>query len=280
MAHPWKFFMRGGVMQASIRSGADLLALPELDQKLWVALAMPTRDVAIDPATMDLLDPDKDGRVRVPDILDAVAWIGATWKNADDVLKSSDQVALAAIKDPAIASAAKRILSDAGKASATSVSLTDVLDAVKKFVDTTLNGDGIIIAATAGTDADTAKAIDEAVAAVGAATDRSGKPGVDQAKADAFFADVDAAAAWLTGAEAASPLGAATAGRRRAGRDQGQDRRLLRAHRARRLRRPRAAGVNGQDADFVALGAKALTAAPTTSPSCRWRGSRPASRCR
>jgi hypothetical protein len=261
MAHKWQFFMRGGVMQASIRSGADLLALPELDQKLWVALAMPTRDVAIDPATMDLLDPDKDGRVRVPDILEAVAWIGATWKNADDVLKSSDQVALAAIKDPAIASAAKRILSDAGKASATSVSLTDVLDAVKKFVDTTLNGDGIIIAATAGTDADTAKAIDEAVAAVGAATDRSGKPGVDQAKADAFFADVDAAAAWLTGAEAASPLGAATAAAAdalaaiKAKIDDYFARTALAAYDGRAL-----VGLNGQDADFVALGAKALTA--------------------
>ena len=100
-------------MQASLASGADILALPELDQKLWVALAMPTRDVAIDPATMDLLDPDKDHRVRVPDILDAVKWIGATWKSADDLLKSSDQVALAAIKDPAVASAARRILADA-----------------------------------------------------------------------------------------------------------------------------------------------------------------------
>jgi hypothetical protein len=63
MAHQWHFFRAGGVDQVSLKSGADLLALPELDQKLWVALAMPTRDVAIDPATMDLLDGDKDGRV-------------------------------------------------------------------------------------------------------------------------------------------------------------------------------------------------------------------------
>ena len=261
MAHKWQFFMRGGVMQASIRTGADLLALPELDQKLWVALAMPTRDVAIDPATMDLLDPDKDSRVRVPDILDAVKWIGATWKNPEDVLKSSDQVALSAIKDPAIASAAKRILSDAGKADATSVTLADVLDAVKKFADTTLNGDGIVIAATAGADADTAKAIDDAVAAVGAATDRSGKPGIDQAKADAFFADVDAAAAWLGGSEAASPLGAATAAAAdalaavKAKIDDYFARTALAAYDGRAL-----VGLNGQDADFVALGAKALTA--------------------
>jgi hypothetical protein len=110
MAHQWHFFRAGGVDQVSLKSGADLLALPELDQKLWVALAMPTRDVAIDPATMDLLDGDKDGRVRVPDILDAVKFVGATWKNADDLLKGGDSLALAAIKDAAVAGAAKRIL--------------------------------------------------------------------------------------------------------------------------------------------------------------------------
>lgn len=260
MAHPWKFFMRGGVMQASLASGADILALPELDQKLWVALAMPTRDVAIDPATMDLLDPDKDHRVRVPDILDAVKWIGATWKSADDLLKSSDQVALAAIKDPAVASAAKRILADAGKADATAIALADVLDAVKKFTDTTLNGDGIVIPASAGADAATAKAIEDAIAAVGGVTDRSGKPGVDQAKADAFFKEIDDAAAWLAKADAAATLGADTA---KAADALAAVKAKIEDYFARTALAafdPRAtAGVNGQDADFIALGAKALS---------------------
>ena len=260
MAHPWKFFMRGGVMQASLATGADILALPELDQKLWVALAMPTRDVAIDPATMDLLDPDKDHRVRVPDILDAVKWIGETWKSADDLLKSSDQVALAAIKDGAVASAAKRILADAGKASATAVALTDVLDAVKKFADTTLNGDGIVIPASAGADAATAKAIEDAIAAAGSVTDRSGKPGIDQAKADAFFKDIDDAAAWLGKADAAATMGADTAKAAdalaavKAKIEDYFARAALAAFDARAT-----AGVNGQEADFVALGAKTLS---------------------
>ena len=261
MAHKWQFFMRGGVMQAAIRNGADLLALPELDQKLWVALAMPTRDVAIDPATLDLLDGDGDRRVRVPDILAAVKWIEATWKSADDLLKPADRVALAAIKDAAVAGAAKRILSDAGKADATAVSLADVTDAVKKFADTKLNGDGIVIPATAGDDADTAKAIEEAVAAVGGVTDRSGKPGVDQAKADAFFADVDKAHAWHGGAAAASPLGADTAAAAAALAKVKAKIEDYFARAALAAYDPRAvAGVNGQEADFVALGAKALSA--------------------
>jgi hypothetical protein len=41
MGHDWHFFRAGGVDQVSLRNGADVLALAELDQKLWVALAMP-----------------------------------------------------------------------------------------------------------------------------------------------------------------------------------------------------------------------------------------------
>ena len=96
-------------------------------------------------------------------------------------------------------------------ASASAIALADVLDAVKKFADTTLNGDGIVIAEAAGDDASTKQAIEEAIAAVGAVTDRSGKPGVDQAKVDGFFADVDKAAAWHQAADGAAPLGADSA---------------------------------------------------------------------
>src|SRR5262249_343576 len=44
-AHRWKFFRAGGVDQVLLRDGRDIVRLAELDQKLWVALAMPTRGV-------------------------------------------------------------------------------------------------------------------------------------------------------------------------------------------------------------------------------------------
>lgn len=259
MAHKWHLFRAGGVDQVAIRSGADLLALPELDQKLWVALAMPTRDVAFEPETMDLLDDDKDGRVRVPDILAAVRWIGATWKNADDVLKGSDTVALASIKDAAVAVAAKRVLADLGKGDATSIALAHVNDVVKAFVDTKLNGDGVIIPDSAD-DPDLKLAIEQAMAAAGTVADRSSKPGIDQAKVDAFFADIDAAAAWHAAEAEKSPLGAATGAAADAlaaikpKLDDYFARTALAGFDARAI-----AGLNPQEAEFVALGAKALT---------------------
>ena len=44
-SHTWNFFRAGGFDQVQIDTGADLLALKELDQKLWVALSCPTRGI-------------------------------------------------------------------------------------------------------------------------------------------------------------------------------------------------------------------------------------------
>ena len=54
-----------------IRTGADIANLATLDQKLWTALSCPTRGIRFDAKTLELLDSDKDGRIRVPEILPA-----------------------------------------------------------------------------------------------------------------------------------------------------------------------------------------------------------------
>jgi len=196
MEHRWHFFRAGGVDQVSLRDGKDLMAIAGLDQKLWVALAMPTKGVDLDPNTLDLIDTDKDGRIRVHDIQREVEFIGATFKDPDDVLKSADEVELSDLKDDKVVAAAKRMLKDLGKADAKLITVADA-DAIQKaFADTKLNGDGIVTAASTD-DAELAKLIEDAIAAVGGVTDRSGKPGIDQAKADAVMAAIDERAAWL-----------------------------------------------------------------------------------
>src|ERR1043166_7430340 len=105
--HPWKFFRVGGVDQVTFRDGADIAHLDQLDQKLWMTLAMPTRGVEFDARTADLLDLDKDGRIRPPEVIAAVKWSEAAFKNLGDLLKGGDAVALDAIKDPNILAGAK-----------------------------------------------------------------------------------------------------------------------------------------------------------------------------
>jgi hypothetical protein len=212
MTHSWHFFRSGGVDQVSLRDAADLAALPQLDPKLWVALAMPTTGVDVDPATLKLIDTDNDGRIRMEDVLATVEWIGKTWKDPGAVLKGSESLSLSAIADPKVARAAKQVLKDVGKADAKDISLADIVDVAKVFAATKLNGDGIVTPDTASDDAATKQVIEEAIAAVGALPDRSGKDGIDQAKVDAFFKQLDELAAWAKAGEDAAirPAGDAT----------------------------------------------------------------------
>jgi hypothetical protein len=212
MPHRFHFFRAGGVDQVSLRDGSDMLALAELDPKLWMALSMPTRGVGIDSETLTLLDADGDGRLRVPDILAALVWAKVTFVEPGTLLASKDRVELTALADPKVVSAAKRILSDLGTPGASAISVADTMAISKAFAETLLNGDGIVIAASARDDVPLRKVIEDAIACVGSITDRSGKPGIDQALADALFREVDARASWLGGRAAAStPLAAGTA---------------------------------------------------------------------
>jgi hypothetical protein len=199
-SHPWQFFRAGGVDQVALRSGADILNLAGLDQKLWVALACPTRGLEFDPRTLDLIDADKDGRIRVPEVLQTIEWMSQVLKDMNDLLDGRDALPLSAITDKteigaAVLAGAKRILHNLGHASATSICLADVANTVKIFAGTKLNGDGIVPAESA-VDEGTAKAIEDIIATMGALTDRSGKPGVDQANVDAFFAQASALSTW------------------------------------------------------------------------------------
>jgi hypothetical protein len=64
--HKWRFFRSDGVDQVRLETADDLRHLDQLDQKLWAALACPTRGVEFDEKTLALLDADQDGRIRVP----------------------------------------------------------------------------------------------------------------------------------------------------------------------------------------------------------------------
>ncbi len=258
-SHRWQFFRAGAVDQVSLRDGADVLSLPDLDQKLWVALAMPTTGVDIDSETLTLLDSNKDGRIRVQDIVDAVAEIKRSFKSPTDVLTSKDAVKLSAIADDKIVAAAKRMLADLNKKEADSISIEDVNAVTKAFADTTLNGDGIIIPESTD-DALARTAIADAIANVGSVPDRSGKPGIDKALAEQFFKDVDTHVAWLDAGGAARVLGDATeaaAEALRAVRDKIDDF-FTRCRMAAFDARAQAA-LSGQEAELVAIAPKALS---------------------
>ena len=198
--HQWKFFTAGGFDQVKLDTGADLMNLNQLDQKLWVALACPTTGLEFCSKTAVLIDTDKDGRIRAPELISAVKWAGSMLKNPDDLVKGGDTVPFSAINDSTpegkqLLASAKQICTNLGKKDATGISVSDASDANKIFVNTVLNGDGVIIAESATDDA-TKAVINDIAACMGTLPDRSGKGGIDQAKTDAFFAECVAFDAW------------------------------------------------------------------------------------
>jgi hypothetical protein len=212
--HIWKFFRAGGFNQVVIGSGADLLNLDQLDQKLWVALACPTTGVEFDKTTLALIDSDKDGRVRAPELIAAAKWAAGLIKNPDDLLKGSATLKPSAINDATpegklIASFARQVL---GKGDNDEVNFDEAAAAAATFAAKPFNGDGIVPADSASDDA-TKAVIADIINCLGAASDVSGKPGVSQAKVDQFFAEAAAYSEWWKKAEADStvlPLGVNT----------------------------------------------------------------------
>lgn len=204
-SHTWKFVRVGGVEQITIRNGQDIVNLDQLDQKLWVALACPTKLLEFDSRTLELLDLDKDSRIRAPEIIAVVQWVRDVFKNPDDLLKGGDSVPLAAINDAtptgeSLLKGAKQVLANLDKPTATAITLADVSDTAKIFASTKFNGDGIV-PPEATADEATKKLIEEIILTQGGLPDRSGKLGVNQAKLDAFIAEAAALTAWQTKAE-------------------------------------------------------------------------------
>lgn len=204
--HRWRFFRSGGVDQVSLDSGADIKALRELDPKLWMSLSCPVQGLELEARTLTLIDSDKDGRVRVPEVVEVVEWACARLKNPDDLLKRSETLPLSAINDAdaegkQLLTSARRILAGLGRPDADAIAVADVADAAKNFAATRFNGDGIVPPAAANDEA-VKKVIEEIIACVGSANDRSGVPGVDETRLDAFFAACRAYDNWWRSGEA------------------------------------------------------------------------------
>jgi len=198
--HRWTFHRLGGLDQVALDSGDDLAHLEGLDQKLWVALSCPTRGLEIDARTLQLLDLDKDGRVRAPEILAALDWCKPRLRSLGELIPSRDLLDLSSIDDSkpegrALLGAARRILSKAGKEASVSLTSADVADTSQVYAGSKFNGDGVVTADSAADPAVRA-ALLEAVDTLGGVADRSGTLGINRPKLEQFFLELAAYAEW------------------------------------------------------------------------------------
>ena len=199
--HPWRFWRAGRCDQPLIEHADDLRALADLDPKLWVAIACPTRGLAIDEATLRAIDTDGDGRAQRPEVLAAVQWVGQRLRDPGLVLQPGDTLPLSALaEDEAgqrLRQAALTLLARAGRPDGEALAVADVADPAQLFPPDLPNGDGVVPPELVKADDPALAAwIERLLADDGHATDRSGAPGITQAQLDAVDADVRAVLAW------------------------------------------------------------------------------------
>jgi hypothetical protein len=265
--HRWSFYRAGGVDQVRLDRGADVMALDQLDYKLWVALSCPVKGLEFDARTLALLDADGDGHVRPPEILAAVRWLRDVLTDPDCLLKGEDGVALANLRQDTaegktLRSSAQHILKSLGK-DAGKITIAESAMTAEVFVKAKRNGDGVVPPDTVD-DAAARAVANDVIACMGGAPDRSGKLGFDQTQLDAFFIACQSLDAWTRIAEADAknvlPFGAGTAdawaafSAVRAKIDDWFGRCRLAAYDPRAL-----AAVNREEAAYMAVAAKDLT---------------------
>lgn len=216
--HVWQFSRVGGVNRVNLETGSDLLALEQLDQKLWTALSCPVHGLEINPKTLELIDTDHDGKIRVPEILEAVKWINSLIKNPDELIARNKVLPLSSINNSIplgshLLSSAKQILSNLGKPDSTEISVGETSDTISIFAKTKFNGDGVITEDSTD-DPDLKDLINSIITHIGSAIDRSGKHGITAEHIDTFFKACDDYLIWQNKAannkESILPFGEST----------------------------------------------------------------------
>ena len=211
----WTFTSVGGTVRVKITSGADIAHLGELDRKLWTVLSCPAKNLEFDQKTLELIDADHDGNIRVDEVIATAQWLTGILKDSDLLLTRGTEIPFSAFNEEnpegaKLLASAKQILANL-KLEKDSIALEDTADMTKIFADTKFNGDGVITPASAD-DEKLAALVTTITEKIGKAADRSGADGVTADHIEAFYTALADYAAWqAAGTKEVFPFGDKTA---------------------------------------------------------------------
>ena len=195
----WTFTSVGGTVRVKITSGADIAHLGELDRKLWSVLSCPAKSLEFDQKTLDLIDADHDGNIRVDEVIANAEWVTGVLKNPDLLLTRGTEIPFDAFntenpEGAKLLASAKQILTNL-KLEKDSIALEDTADLTKVFAESKFNGDGVITPASPDDEA-LAALVTTITEIIGKAPDRSGVDGVTADHIEAFYTALADYAAW------------------------------------------------------------------------------------
>ncbi|MBE6441909.1 MAG: hypothetical protein E7022_06195 [Desulfovibrio desulfuricans] len=203
----WHCQRMGGADQVTLTSMAELRHLRELDPKLWGALSCPADGIEFNKRTLELLDADHDGRIRMPEVLDAVEWFCARVNDSADIAGRPAALPLAAIDDTTDAgkrlrTTARSVLDMLERPDGDSLTQEDVEKAVASAAGQSFNGDGVLPPLPEMDDA-VRDFVNAGLAVVGGARDAGGAAGLNRELAAALVTELQAWQAWRAEVDAA-----------------------------------------------------------------------------
>ena len=95
----WTFTSVGGTVRVKITSGADIAHLGELDRKLWTVLSCPAKNLEFDQKTLELIDADHDGNIRVDEVIATAEWLTGILKDPDLLLTRGTEIPFSAFNE-------------------------------------------------------------------------------------------------------------------------------------------------------------------------------------
>ncbi len=207
--YKWEFDNIGGSTRVRIESGEDIAHLSELDPKMWTVLSCPISGLEIDDKSLAYIDCDKDGKIRVNDVIATSEWIVNSIKDVDLILKGDSSIDISQFNTEndngkKLFDAAKQILKNLNKEGDV-ISIADTKDIAAIFAKTRFNGDGIITENSTD-NAEEKAVIASIIATIGGVADRSGDTGIDTDKIEAFYKLLADYVAWY-GAKVEAPYG-------------------------------------------------------------------------
>ncbi|MBR5240390.1 MAG: hypothetical protein IKW05_00485, partial [Muribaculaceae bacterium] len=197
--YKWEFENIGGSTRVRIETGEDIAHLSELDPKMWTVLSCPINGLEIDDKSLAYVDSDKDGKIRVNDIISTSNWIINAIKDVDLILQGDNTFDInkfdtETVEGKKLFDTAKQILKNLNK-EGDIISISDTTDIAAIFAKTRFNGDGVITESTTD-NADEKNVIASIIATIGGVADRSGEQGVNTEKIETFYKLLSDYIAW------------------------------------------------------------------------------------
>lgn len=200
-SHQWQYSQNGGLIQVQISTIDDVFNLKNLDPKQWTALSCPVKGLEFNEETLQILDSDKNGRVRVPEILEAIEYIKKYFKRPEVIMNPGDTIPLAALGEEPFPcghsplDSAKAVLDILKKEEAFEISLDDININDKLFSPGVINGDGVLPPECVKED-EIAAVVKDIIECTGGTDDISGVKGINREQFEEFFALIRSIKEW------------------------------------------------------------------------------------